>query len=240
MSNAMGTMAPQGALGLRVVRSAPGPRTPLSGFSFAEIKRDAYPQKGLPLEVNNWREVNWPAHVREAAYQLRFAMFMDRLLTWPGLRAWSKLHLEVIRANGMRLDYGVAGLRMVTTVGVNFIVDAFQNTTELENFKYHALGTGGGAEAITNTTLTTEITTEYASNNVRPTGSTTEGSGANVYRTVGTNTVDGSVAATEHGIFDQASNAGGTLLDKTLFSVITLASADSLVSTYDLTFSAGG
>ena len=49
------------------------------------------------------------------------------------------------------------------------------------------------------------------------------------------------MAITEHGVFDQASTAGGTLLDRTLFSVINLSGAggDTLESTYELTFTAG-
>lgn len=152
----------------------------------------------------------------------------------------SALRLQVRHADGAITDYGVVGRRVVTTAGVGFIVDAFQNIVELENMKYHGFGTGGSAEAVGNTALTTELTTEYAVNNTRPTGSTTEGASANIYRTVGTLSPDATVAITEHGVFDQASNAGGVLLDRTLFSVINLTgSADSLQATYDLTFTAG-
>ena len=52
-----------------------------------------------------------------------------------------------------------------------------------------------------------------------------------------TNTVDGAAAVTEHGIFSAAS--GGILLDRSVFSVINLASGDSIQSTYQLTFTAG-
>ena len=81
---------------------------------------------------------------------------------------------------------------------------------------------------------------QYTPDSTRATGTTTEGASANVYRTVGTNTVDASVAITEHGIFSQAATGGGTLLDRSLFSAVNLASGDSLQSTYDATFSAGG
>jgi len=140
------------------------------------------------------------------------------------------------------IDYGVVSRRVVTTAGVNFIVDAFQNSVEVENLKYHGYGTGGGAEAAANTALTTELTTEYATDNVRPTGTTTEGASANIYRTVATLDPDADVAITEHGIFSQAATGGGTLLDRSLFSVINLSGAggDTLETTYDLTFTAGG
>jgi hypothetical protein len=144
---------------------------------------------------------------------------------------------------GECLDYGVISTRVVTTAGVNFIVDAFQNTTEVENFKYHGYGTGTNAEASGDTALQTEETTQYATDNTRPTGSQGEGASANIYRTTATYSPDsgGTRAITEHGIFSQAATGGGTLLDRSVFSAINLvASADSLQTQYDLTMSAGG
>ncbi len=148
------------------------------------------------------------------------------------------LRLRVInRQTGRIVDYGIVGYRVVTTAGVNAIVDAFQNTVEVDDFKYHGFGTGGSAEAVGNTALTTELTTEYATNNTRPTGSATEGATANIYRTVGTLSPDANCAITEHGIFSATS--AGTLLDRTLFSVVNLTSVDSLQASYELTFTAG-
>lgn len=136
-------------------------------------------------------------------------------------------------------DYGVVSTKKVTTAGVNFIVDAFQNTTELENLKYHGIGTGTTAESNADTALITELTTEYNPNSTRATGSTTEGASANIYRTLGTNTLDsGTPAITEHGVFSASS--AGTLLDRSVFSAINLvgANGDGLQTTYDLTCSA--
>lgn len=168
----------------------------------------------------------------------RLAPVLARLL---GLTAIvSSLAIKVRKANGQWVDYGIVGYRVVTTVGVNAMALAFITPASPGNFYYHGIGTGGAAEGVGNTALTTEITTEYAVDNTRPTGTHVQGASANIYQTVGTNTVDGSVACTEHGVFNQAATGGGTLLDRTLFSVINLASGDSLVSTYNLTFTAGG
>lgn len=152
----------------------------------------------------------------------------------------SQLALAVRRANGSIEDYGVVGHKVITTAGVNFLVDAFQNTTELENMKFHGIGTGSTAEAAGDTALVTELTTEYSPDSTRATGSTTEGAGANIYRTVGTNTLDATPGAAlrEHGIFSAAS--AGTLWDRTVYAAITLSSGDSLQSTYDMTASSGG
>lgn len=135
-------------------------------------------------------------------------------------------------------DYGLLSNRVVTTAGVNFIVDAFQNLTELENFKYHGLGTNSTAEANGDTGLGAELTTQYNPDSTRATGTTAEGGSANIFQSVGTNTVDGTAAVTEHGLFSAAS--AGTLLDRSVFSVVNLASGDGFQSTYSLTCSAGG
>lgn len=136
--------------------------------------------------------------------------------------------------------YGVVSEKVITTAGVNYLVDAWQNSVELENFKYHSLGTGSTAEANGDTGLVTELTTEYNPDSTRATGSLTEGASANIFRTVGTNTLDGTPGAAlrEHGIHSAAS--AGTLWDRSVYAAITLSSGDSLQSTYDMTASAGG
>jgi hypothetical protein len=133
----------------------------------------------------------------------------------------------------------VAGFKMVTTVGAGFIIDAFQNVVELEAMNFHGFGTGAGAEAVGNTTLSTELTTQYLVDNTRLTGTPTELSQL-VFRTVGTIDPDADVALTEHGVFSAAT--GGVLLDKTLFTVVNLvgATGDALQATYDFTVTAGG
>jgi hypothetical protein len=155
----------------------------------------------------------------------------------------SSLSIVVIRGPGWvgnRIeDYGVVGRKVVTDVGVGYIVDAFQNIVELENMKFHGLGTGTTAESAAQTALVTELTTEYTGD-VRATGTTTEGATANIYRTVATNTLDGTPGAAlrEHGVF--SASTVGVLLDRTLFSAITLSSGDALQSTYELSMSSGG
>ena len=159
--------------------------------------------------------------------------WMPQRYEWPG-------HAFLAPPGFWIEDYGIVGRRVVTTAGVNFIVDAFQNTVEVENLKFHGYGTGGTAEAAGDTALVTELTTQYATDNTRPTGTTTEGASANIYRTVGTLDPDAAVAITEHGVFSQAATGGGTLLDRTLFSVINVAAAgDTLETTYEIQFVAG-
>jgi hypothetical protein len=152
---------------------------------------------------------------------------------------YGALYLQVLRADGTIIDYGLVSLRVVTTAGVNAIVDAFQATFTLNNFKFHGIGTGASAEAASDTALGVELTTQYNPNSTRATGTTTEGASTYIYRSVGTNTVDAAVTVTEHGIFSQAATGGGSLLDRSVFGGIALANGDSLQSTYELTFPAG-
>lgn len=143
---------------------------------------------------------------------------------------------------GLTVDYGVLGHRVVTTAGVTFLVDAFQGIVEPEILRYHGFGTGTNAEAVGDTALQTEETTQYNPDSTRPTGTLTEGASANIFRTVGSYSPDsgGTRAITEHGIFSQAATGGGTLWDRTVFSVVNVvASADTLQTTYELTCAAG-
>jgi hypothetical protein len=206
---------------------------PARELSLAEVAHYGLPQKGLDERVNLWRASNFRNLVRGArrvvaARALRLSNF------------YGSLYLTKIHADGEVLELGLASMRVVTTAGVNFIVDAFQNSVELEVLKYHGIGTNNTAEASADTALGAESTTALNPDSTRATGTTTEGASANIYRTVGTLTADASIAAVEHGIFNQAATGGGTLLDRSVFSTVNLASGDSLQSTYDLTFSAGG
>lgn len=226
----VGTARPVGELGLRVIRAMPEPKT------IKELMDEASPQRGLPDEVNAWRAIN-SKRVAKHLTKLGTARFVARKFGLAYM--WSELRGRVLRADGRELDYGLLGVKLVTNNGVGYIVDAFQNSVELENMKYHGIGTTNTAEAQADSALAAEITTAYNPDSTRATGTTTE-SAANIYRTVGTNTVDGAVAAVEHGIFSQAATGGGVLLDRTVFTVINLASGDGLETTYDLTFTAGG
>lgn len=151
----------------------------------------------------------------------------------------SALSLVHMAGDGGVEVLGVVSRKVITDAGVAYIVDAFQNLTEVESLKFHGIGTGGTAEAASQTALVTELTTQYNPDSTRATGSLTENA-ANIFRTVAINLVDAAVAITEHGIFSQAATGGGTMLDRSLFSVVNLGIGDSLQSTYDLTLTSGG
>lgn len=211
--------------------------------NFAEyIRRMAKPVIGLPEIVNDWRSDNFKNNVSQRGLpEIDFAMTHGVATFFGGLEIGKFIFdPENPLAPRVYQPYGLASLRVVTDTGVAFIVDAFQNLTELEVMKYHGIGTGGTAEAASQTGLVTELTTQLNPDNTRATGTLTEGASANIFRTVATNNVDSTVAITEHGVFSQAATGGGTMLDRSLFSAVNLSSGDGLQTQYDLTITSGG
>ncbi len=150
----------------------------------------------------------------------------------------SELAVQVIRRDGRRINYGVVSRRVVTNNGVAFIVDAWQNSVELENMKYHGCGTGTTAEAAGDSALVTESTTALNPDSTRATGTQTE-PGTNQLTSTGVVTFDNSAAITEHGLFSAATTGTGVLFDRSVFSAINVVSGDSISFAYTVTFTAG-
>ena len=187
------------------------------------------------LPTNTWKLKNWP-NIMRGLHKIILAKILQ-IPTHYGI-----LTVRLIKADGNVYNYGIVSTRMITDAGVNFIVDAFQDTAELETLKFHGIGTGSIAEAKSNTGLGGELATAVYTANARATGSQGEDA-ANIYRTTATNTVtvvNGTVGITEHGIFSNATRGTGILLDRSIFSVINLSSGDSLETQYNLTISSGG
>lgn len=241
-----GLARPVGDLGLRLVRgdgsvediatdapSFPPAPLPLRPLTLPEMIYHSMPRRDLPAHVNAWR-------LRNAGNIIRGLKPLIAARAIGVLHVHGQLYLRVFRGDGSIDELGLASLRLVTDVGVGYIVDAFQNTVEVENMKFHGFGTGTTAEAANQTALVTELTTEYVSDNTRPTGTTTEGASANIYRTVATLDPDADVAITEHGVFSASS--AGVLLDRSKFSAVNLvgSTGDTLQATYELTFASGG
>ena len=151
----------------------------------------------------------------------------------------SELAVQVIRRDGQRINYGVVSRRVVTNNGVAFIVDAWQNSVELENMKYHGCGTGTTAEAAGDSALVTESTTALNPDSTRATGTQTEPATHQLTST-GVVTFDNSAAITEHGLFSAATTGTGVLFDCSVFSAINVVSGDSISFAYTVSFSSGG
>jgi len=152
----------------------------------------------------------------------------------------STLRLVYINALGQEIDYGIVSRRVVTTAGVNFLVDDWDDDSEdITLMNFHGSGTGITAAVIGDTGVETELTTELDPNSTRTTGVKTQPS-ANIIQSVGTATYDGAAAVTEHGLMDQASTAGGSLWDRHVFAAINVVATDSIQFTYQCTVNSGG
>lgn len=234
-----------GGLGLRVIRGgrvdrSPSDPWPTHALNLREIGLYGTPQPGLPDTVNAWRRANRPNLAKGAR-----KILLARALKIPHF--YGQLFLTVVRGDGTVEPLGLAGMRMVTTVGVKYVCDDFNaaaGSADVSNFKYHGFGTGALTEAVGNTALVTEEAGANYTGGTRPVGtqaSATVTTNA-TYTTVATHSpVAGSSPRpiTEHGIFSAATV--GTLLDATSFSVVNLAiNADSLQATYVFTLNSGG
>jgi hypothetical protein len=159
------------------------------------------------------------------------ARLLSKVTSLPVLT--SELRAVHILADGRRIDHGVVCRRVVTTAGITYLRDDFNNGgQDVSTINFHGCGTGAVAEAAGDTALGAESTTILNPDSTRATG-TRSVPAANQFQSVGTLTFDGSGAITEHGIFSAAS--AGTLWDRSVFSAINVASGDSIQFTYVLT-----
>lgn len=210
----------------------------LSGRASFRVTSRADRDRARRREILRWK-VRHFFRQRWRELPLELMLLVNRLAARfvPGLNVpmHGRLYARVVR-DGEVWDYGHVGCHLVVTAGKNYVASTFDNTAEPELLKFHGFGTGTTAAAITDTALGTELTTQYAVDNTRPTGSQAH-SGA-TYTTVATLSPDtgGTIAVTEWGLFTAAS--AGTLLDRQVFSAVNLvAGSDSLQVTYVLTLS---
>jgi hypothetical protein len=185
----------------------------------------------------SWRARNWRRMVRSGEHLIPLRAKAARLVGGRAVCVMTaELYGFVTHRDGSITDYGLLGRHLVVTAGKNYLASAFDNTVEPETLKYHGYGTGTTAAAIGDTGLQTELTTQYAVDSTRPTGSQAHSSAT--YTTVATLSPDsgGTIAVTEWGLFSAASST--TLFDRQVFSAVNLvASSDSLTTTYVLTIS---
>ncbi|HEY4133513.1 MAG TPA: hypothetical protein VGM50_23035 [Gemmatimonadaceae bacterium] len=233
----VGTIRPNGTIGL--TKFYADPFRGRVAHHLLNILILAFPRPGLETAVNVWRIKNLPN-------------------IWRGLwRVWTAELLGISThygalylrrkdgRTGRWVEYGIASLRVITTVGAKYICDDIAGgANDSSLFKFHGFGTGTTAEAVGDTALVTELTTEYNPNSTRPTGSQSSATVSTnaTYTTVATLTPDsGTPAVTEHMVASQAATGGGTCLDRSKFAAVNLDSGngDSLQGTYVLTMTAG-
>jgi len=219
----------------KIIRRAAS-AVPNRRLSLDEIAYYGLPHKQLSDAIFSWRVRNLPYIYRGirqvlAARKLRIA------------HMYGSLSLALIDPQGQMTDFGLASMRIVTTVGLQFVVNAFQGSQTLSNMRYHGFGTGSAVESIADTALATELSTQYATSGVRPTGSLeygTDDDGAqltNVFRTVGTLEPDTTVTLTEHGLFSSATAGSGILFDRSTYTATTVLVGFALAAQLDVTLS---
>lgn len=133
-----------------------------------------------------------------------------------------------VRQPGLEwVDYGVVSTRIVTNAAIADLVSVMLggSPTALQNYRYHASGTGSTPESASDTALVSEVES-------RDTGTQTS-PGPGQYQTVATHTYASSFTITEHGIFSAAT--GGVLLDRSVFTGIPVINGTEIEWTYTLT-----
>lgn len=127
-------------------------------------------------------------------------------------------------------EEGGKGPNTVTDAGVAFFVDDWDGgTTDITNFNYHAMGTGGSppsTPAVTATALVTEVESRVSGTKSQP--------AANQFRTVATITATAPRTINEWGLFSASSS--GTMFSSRWFTAISLAINDAIEFTYTFTF----
>jgi hypothetical protein len=123
------------------------------------------------------------------------------------------------------------GKKSVTTAFCEFMVDQLiAEGSTWGDFKWHQLGTGSTAENIAHTALVTPVEAVTV-------GTQVEDSSV-IYKSISTISITATRILREHGIFN--TNAPGTMLDRTMFDIVTLYNGDFYEATYKLTCTAGG
>jgi hypothetical protein len=139
------------------------------------------------------------------------------------IKVTGELRITVTNPEG-NIKQEVVIPNLVVTVGKNFIASRMKDTTDTA-MTHMAIGSGTTAAAVGDTTLGTELgrvsltSTTVTTNNVAYVATFPAGTGTG--------------AVTEAGLFNASS--GGTMLCRTVFSVINKGAADTLGITWTVT-----
>lgn len=198
------------------------------GFSGALTLRHTKARRPLGWRIRNLlRPSNLLGHAAVKAARLLYLVTGIPVLT-------SSLRLLHTSADGVKTDYGVVCRRVVTTAGLTYLRDDFNNAAggaDISLINFHAFGTGAVAEAAGDTALGAECTTVLNPDSTRGVG-TRSTPAANQFQTQATLTFDGAAGITEHGLLSAAS--GGVLWDRSVFAVVNVGAGDTLQGTYVL------
>lgn len=190
------------------------------------ISKDGFYANGVPSDAK--LSVKLFTAWKELALRVRIgckSMYRG-FIKAEGVFGQGRLYATRISELGQIEHLGLVSTMVVTTAGVNYMRDNFNNQTgsaNIVNFNFHDSGTGTGAEAVGDTAL------GAAAGPARVTG-TQSAPATKQYRTVGTITYTATLAITEHGVFSASS--AGTLWDRSVFGAINVNNGDSIQFTY--------
>jgi len=146
------------------------------------------------------------------------------------------LEIDHIR-DGVVIDHEVVRNRCITDGFADHIVDVLQGTagpvTNIQLFKWHVSGVDNSAESTSDTGIYTSCTGDSGQE-----GTQVEGTGTNIYKSVGTITYSATHRIQEH-VLACSSNTG-TIMDRTMFAAKDVVANDSIQFTYTVEFTAGG
>jgi hypothetical protein len=150
------------------------------------------------------------------------------MLNVDKMNALGRVHIQVFDADKNLIEEQTVK-NLVVTTGLNHIANRLGASSPATRMSHMEVGTGSTAAAANDTALGAAISSSRV---------------ALTSQTVSTNTVEyvgdfpagtGTGAVTEAGVFNASS--GGTMLCRTVFSVVNKASADTLKITWTLTVS---
>lgn len=191
------------------------------GRRFAGLRRNSlfYPRR-------------WAAGIHRL---FRRAKSLRGLLTGELVVARATLRVVKIERGGRHIDYGVVSRKKVTQAFVKDLAATLAASAgpyaTFNDYKFHGSGTDNTGESNAQTALITEVATRSTGTQVDFSSGTTGN-----YRTVATITYGASFTIVEHGLFN--ADPSGTMLDRSVFAGIAVASGDSIQFTYELTISA--
>lgn len=148
-----------------------------------------------------------------------------------GIEMFGFLSAKHFRDGKLFNDLGLVSCRLVTAAFTAYLVDSLQDSTTspMDVFKYHGSGTDSTAEANTQTALGVEVET-------RATGTQIEGASINIFKSVATVTYTATRSIVEHGLF--SASTAGTMMDRSVFTAVSVVDTDTIEFTYQLTVNA--
>lgn len=140
------------------------------------------------------------------------------------------LSIRFFGVDGTFIDFGIVSRKCLTDDWVELLVDVMQGLAgDITTFNRHDWGEGTNPEDETDHAL------QSPCGEAKDVGTRTEGSAANIYKSVATHTFAGIFTITEHGLF----NADDVLLDRSIGFSKTVVVGDKLEASYEVLFPSG-